>query len=200
MMAIVDTFRRTSVPMKTEQPRMPRAPNVPATLPTTMSMPHYDEEVLRVAQRDYDNKRLIAELEGERDEWRRKALSASEDCKRLEMRLAQDETLHGAEILKLTEQRDRKVDELTQRRDEYRLKLTRFETLISIQGNSLIELANNLARTIQDTLTEIKRDNGREDTAGKTGLAAIAEAVENHESVPRVLTAGPRPPDDESNP
>jgi predicted RNase H-like nuclease (RuvC/YqgF family) len=192
-MAIVDVVRRRgNEPMKPESPKMPRAPTVPAAPPTTMAMPHYDEEVLRVAQRDYDNKRMIAELERERDEWRRKALSASEECRRLEMRLDQEQAAHSTEVHRLTEQRDRKIAELTQHRDQYGHQLTRFETKLNLQGKAIIDLANSVSKTVLDMMNEIRDEKDRPDVAGNVGLAAIADAIEDEPPIPRVVAAGPR--------
>lgn len=202
---------------------MPKASNVPAPsrapAPSAVTpMPMYDEEVLRVAQRDYDNRRLIVELEAERDDWRRKALSAEAECRRLEMRNDQDARAHDEAIARLTTDRDRKIEEFTQRRDEYGHQLTKLNTKINIQGAQLLELAKRSAKTIDDlanntikvvneladsvsrtvveTIDELKSaPAAAPDVAGTVGLAAIADAIEG-DPMPKVVTAGPAPDPD----
>jgi len=179
--------------MRRSEPKLPKANNVPAPrapAPQPAVTPMYDEEVLRVAQRDFDQKRLIQQLEAERDEWRRKALSAEAECRRLEARIEQDTKAHDDAVARLTEDRDRRIDELTARRDEYKLKLARFETRIGVQGRAVIDLANSISKTILETMDDLQGEKGAPDIAGSVGLAAIADAIED--PLPRVVTAGPQ--------
>lgn len=163
--------------------KLPRAPAVPAPAPAPA--PYYDEEVLRVAQRDFDNKRAIATLENERDEWRRKCLAAEEDNGRLESRLDRNEQAHATEIAHLTDQRDRKIEELTEQRDLYKLRLARFETQIMMVGEGLIKLASSTSEMVSKLLEEIRAESGRPDTAGIAALAAVADAVAANPATPR---------------
>ena len=206
-------------PVKRHEPsKMPRAVNVPAPpapVAATPMHPVYDEEVLRVAQRDFEQKRMIQHLEHERDDWRRKALMAQDHCAQLEARLMQDIKQHDDAVAKLTEQRDLKIEELTQRRDEYGHKLTRFDTKISLQGKQLIEIAKHAAKTIDDladhaskaiheltdnvskmileTMDELRSEKSQAETG--VDLAALAHAIEQEaaaaDPMPRVVTAGP---------
>jgi hypothetical protein len=188
-MSMIDTMRARNSKNSGDSKQLPRAPTMAAP-PAPAPAPYYDEEVLRVAQRDFDNKRMIIQLEGERDDWRRKALAAQDECHRLEMRIAQDTKAHEEAIARLTEDRDRKIDELTARRDEYKLALARFETKIGVQGKAVIDLANSISKTILETMDDLKGEKGAPDVAGAAGLAAIADAIE--EPLPRVVTTGPR--------
>jgi len=199
MMPMLDNMRRSnSKGDKMTEPKMPRPVGAvpPPAMPPAPAMPAprplervYDEEVLRRYQNDLDRERMMAALESDRDDWRRKALTAQDECRRLEQRLAQQDNAHQEAMARLTEDRDRKVDELTARRDEYKLRLARFETKIGVQGQAVIDLANGISKTILETMDELKGERGVPDVAGAAGLAAIAEAVE--EELPRVVTAGP---------
>lgn len=155
-------------------PKLPRAPTVPVPQPLERI---YSEEVLNFLEQNANNKRLIAQLEGERDDWRRKSIGADEDNRRLQMRLDRDEQAHVVEIAKLTAQRDGKIDELTQQRDQYKLKLAQFETKIVMIGEALIKLASTTSETVSKLLDEIRAEHGRPDATGIAGLAAVAEAV-----------------------
>lgn len=200
-MSVMENMRRKNKPpAPAEQgqrfPDMPPAPRMPA--PPAPMAPVYDEEVLRVAQRDYENRRLITQLEAERDEWRRKALSAEGECRRLEMIIGQDKRSHEDAMARLTYDRDRKVEELTQRRDDYKLNLARFETKLGIQGKAILDLANSISKTVLETMDELKGEKGStSDVAGTVGLAAIADAISNDpefrevDEMPRVVRAGP---------
>jgi hypothetical protein len=187
-MSMIDTMRARNSKNSGDSKQLPRAPTMAAP-PAPAPAPYYDEEVLRVAQRDFDNKQMIVRLEAERDEWRRKCLAIEEDNKRLQERLDRDREAHATEIDKLADQRDRKIEELTQQRDEFKLKLTRFETKIVMIADALIKLANHTSEMTTKLLDEIRREQGATDVAGKIGLAAIADAIE--EPMPRVVTTGP---------
>jgi hypothetical protein len=209
-MSVIDAMRaRNSKSSGESKAVLPRAPTVPAPAPA----PYYDEEVLRVAQRDFDNKRLIVQLEGERDDWRRKALAAEAECRRLDARLAQEGHAYEKRMISLAEDRDRKIDELTVARDAYKVALARFETKIGVQGKAVLDLANGISRILLETMDDLKNEKGEKgDVAGSVGLAAIADAIDPptsegqrfgpHEAVrspldpsdeplPRAVTAGP---------
>jgi hypothetical protein len=188
-MSLMSTTRKqaTTMPAMPEV-KMPRAPNVPAPQPVERI---YSEEVLSFLQQNADNKRMIVQVEAERDEWRRKALAADAECRRLEARIAMDANNHEQAIAKLTLDRDFRIEELTARRDDYKLALARFETKIAVQGKAVIDLANSISKTILETMDELKGERGTPDVAGTVGLAAIAEIAEQELPMPRVVAAGP---------
>lgn len=198
MMPMLDNVRRANSKgeLKMPEPKMPRASSLP---PTPVALPEriYSEEVLSFLQQNADNKRMIVQLEADRDEWRRKAIAADAECHRLETRLAQQEKAHLEAVAKLTEDRDRRVDDLTAARDEYKLRLARFETKITVQGKAVIDLANSISKTILETMDELKGERGTPDVAGSIGLAAIADAIEE-DSIPRVVASGPAPHNESS--
>jgi chromosome segregation ATPase len=159
---------------KTE-PSLPRASNVPT--PSTPAV-IYDEEAIRRYQKDVERERMLLQLEQERNEWKHKCLGAEEDNRRLESRLDRDTQAHTIEIANLTDQRDRKIEELTQQRDQYKLKLARFETKIAMIGDALYKLANTTAENVSKLLEEIRTEQGKPDDAGSVAsLAAVAEAI-----------------------
>jgi len=196
MMPMLDNIRRSNSKgdHQMPEPKMPRPTAMPPapTMPAPRALERvYDEEVLRRYQNDLDRERMVVQLESDRDDWRRKALAAQDECRRLEQRLAQQDKAHQEAMTRLTEDRDRKVDELTARRDEYKLRLTRFETKLGVQGQAVLDLANAVSKTLLEIMDEVKGERGTTDVAGSVGLAAIADAVE--EELPRVVTAGPAP-------
>lgn len=169
------------------EPTLPKAGNV-APPPERI----YSEEVLSFLQQNADNKHMIVQLEGERDDWRRKYLTEKAERERLEALLAQEAAAHEQATAKLAEDRDRKIDLLTAARDDYKTKLTRFETALSIQGNGVLNLANSVADTMRKLMEEIRIEKGASDVAGAAGLAAVADAIEG-EQMPKAVTAGPAP-------
>jgi hypothetical protein len=195
-MSLMNT-RKQQAPAMPEV-KMPRGtPNVPAPQPVERV---YHEEVLSFLQQNADNKRMIVQVEAERDEWRRKALGADAECRRLEARIAMDANNHEQAIAKLTLDRDFRIEELTARRDDYKLALARFETKIAVQGKAVIDLANSISKTILETMDELKGERGTPDVAGAVGLAAIADAVERDNiPIPRVVTAGPASHNEEAS-
>lgn len=196
MMPLLDNARRNSKgDHKMPEPKMPRALSIP-TEPPVAQQPEriYSEDVLNFLQQNADNKHRIVELEAERDDWRRKALAAQDECRRLEVRMGQDTKTQEQALARLTTDRDRRLDELTAARDEYKLRLARFETKIGVQGKAVIDLANSISKTILETMDELKGERGGSDVAGSAGLAAIADVLEQEAlepPMPRVVTAGP---------
>src|SRR3954464_1374231 len=75
--------------MNNANQKMPRVTPMPAP-PLRPAPLEYDDEVLRVAQKQLEQTRAIATLESDRDEWRRRCQSAEGECRRLEARLAQE--------------------------------------------------------------------------------------------------------------
>jgi hypothetical protein len=193
-MSVIENMRRRNEPHKVE---MPRAANVP---PARV----YDDDVLQQLQRWKDLQIENDRLRAESDDWRREALDAQREVKRLEGRLAQDGKAHEEAITKLADERDRKIDGLTQERDVYKVKLGQFETKVVLQAQSVLDLAgsvSNLAGSVSGKLGELleemrkERGGGAPDVAGSLGLAAIAEAIEagkDAADMPRVVSAGPR--------
>ena len=155
----------TPMPVPT-QPRPPQA-KAPAEF--------YDPEVLRIVQADVDRKRKIAELESDRDDWRRQALDAKQEIKRLEMVLARDHKEFEEILHKERAENDESVERISHERDVFKGEVVRVRTC-----------AQNGAAVFLQIL-----DQGLSAApAEQAGLQAVASAVEDE--LPRVVTAGPR--------
>lgn len=192
-MSVIENMRRRNEPNKVE---MPRVANMP---PPRV----YDDDVLAQLQRwkdlQVENDRLKIEI----DDWRRQALDAQREVKRLEMRMAQDAKAHEEAMAKLADERDRRIAELTQERDIYKVRLGQFETKVVLQAQGVLDLASsvsNLASSVSakmgELLEEMRKERGGtvSNDAGTIGLAAIAEAIEQpaiEPPLPRVVAAGP---------
>src|SRR6266550_304295 len=104
-----------------DQPLMPKVTPMPA--PSPQARPNravhdtYSEEALRVAQRSIDQIQEIDRLGQELEEWRRRAMLAEAEIKRLEKR---------NDDLEIMLERQR--DQLTDERDSYR---NRVNSLVS---------------------------------------------------------------------
>ena len=202
-MSMIDNIRGRN--SKTgDSNKMPRTANVPPA-PTPAPAPavarYYDEEVLRRYEKDVERERLLIQLEQERDDWRRQALAAQDECRRLEVRIAQDNKTHEQAITKLTEDRNQRLDDLTHQRDAYKLNVTRFETKLLMQGKSILNLADAVRQTIQEMMNELKNERDPRDALPPdieaAAAKAIADAIESdNEPLPRVVTAGPAPQSD----
>jgi predicted RNase H-like nuclease (RuvC/YqgF family) len=172
-------------------PKMPKAMSLQTPAPAPLER-IYKKEVLDHLQQFADTKEMVAQLEAERDEWRRKAIAAQDDCRRLEARIETDDRAHEQMVAKLTEDRDRKIEELTARRDDYKLQLARLKTKIGLQGKAVMDLARSVSATILETMNELKDEQGEQDTAGAVGLAAIADAIgEDEQPLPRMFATSP---------
>lgn len=192
-MSVLENMRRRNEPNKVEMPRVANVPPVRV----------YDDDVLQQLQKwkdlQVENDRLKVEL----DDWRRQALDAQREVKRLEGRLAQEGKAHEEALAKVGNERDRKIAELTQERDVYKVKLGQFETKVVLQAQGVLDLASsvsNLASSVStkmgELLEEMRKERGGAHTdAGTIGLAAIANAIEEGKEaadMPRVVSAGPR--------
>jgi chromosome segregation ATPase len=160
---------------------MPRVTPMPPPVarPNRAVQDAYAEEALRAAQRHIDQIQEIDRLGQELEEWRRRALMAEAEIKRLEKRA---DDLQGS----LERERERLTDE----RDGYRNKLNhlvaQFHTagaiilkcLEAAQGNAgpMVNL-NTLAAEVDRVQQQLEPDGSPD------------------EPLPRAITAGPRNPD-----
>jgi len=106
--------RNRGLPKVTPMPTPPRPPEPPRR---NNSEAVYAEEALRVAQRHLDQVDEINRLGIELDDWRRRALMAEAEIKRLEKRAAD---LEGA--------LERQQDKLMTERDGYRERLLAYDS------------------------------------------------------------------------
>jgi hypothetical protein len=168
--------RSEKKPENTEQ-QMPRAPNVPAPIPSARP---YSPEALNFAQKIIDDQVEIDRLKAECDHWRSQALAGAEQIKRLEMNLERQtaeydrklETVvdhHEREFVKLTQQRQHDVDRLTDERDFFKLGYARTRERLHVAG-----------KVILDTLEADKTEKA----PPPVNLKAIAEAIEAPQSQP----------------
>jgi hypothetical protein len=171
-------------PENTEQ-HMPRAPTVPAPVPSARP---YSPEALNFAQKIIDDQVEIDRLKAECDQWRARALAGDEQIRRLEMSRDQERKLfdehtaktldiHDREVAKLAAQRQHDVDRLTDERDFFKLGYARTRERLHVAG-----------KVILDTLEADKTEKA----PPPVNLNAIAEAIEapqpaepSHEQAPQ---------------
>lgn len=179
-----NTNRRDPPPMpKVTQIPVPAQPRPPqqAKQPVTEV---YDPEVLRIVQADVDRKRKIAELEADRDDWRRQALDAKQEINRLQMVISREQREFDEALRKERTENEEIVERVTHERDVFKGEVVRVRTC-----------AQNGAAVFLQIL-----DQGLSNAPGETdGLKAVADAVENDpmfrevdEPMPRAVTQGPR--------
>lgn len=132
----------------------------------------YSDEALRVAQRHIDQIQEIDRLGQELEEWRRRAMVAEAETKKLEQR-EQD----------LRDMLDRQRDQLTDERDLYRNKL-----------NSLVAQFHTAGAIILKCLEASQGSSGP-----MVSLTKLADEIEHaplarelEDELPRVVTAGPK--------
>lgn len=187
-MSVIENMRRRNEPAN---PPMPRVANVP---PARV----YDDDVLAQLQRWKDLQVESDRLRSEMEDWRRQALDAQREVKRLEMCIERDAETYSQAMAKLTADRDCKVEQLTEQRDVYRDKITRFATKFGVQGKGVIDLAASVGNFVRESLTDLQAEgDAAPDRAGKVGLAAIADEISGDpefrevDEMPRVVRAGP---------
>jgi hypothetical protein len=177
-MTMLNLRRGEKKPENTEQ-HMPRAPNVPAPIPSARP---YSPEALNFAQKIIDDQVEIDRLKNECDHWRSQALAGAEQIKRLEMNLERQtaeydrklETVvdhHEREFAKLTHQRQQDIDRLTDERDFFKLGYARTRERLHVAG-----------KVILDTLEADKTEKAP--APPPINLNAIAQAIEAPQSQP----------------
>lgn len=157
------------------EPTMPKSV-VPMPAPPPVARPNravhdaYAEEALRAAQRHIDQIQEIDRLGQELEEWRRRALMAESEVKRLNQR--ETDLMHT-----LDRQRETLIDE----RDSYRQKL-----------NHLVSQFHTAGAIILKCLEAAQGVTGPQ--INFTALAQEIEKIEHQppeEPLPKVVTAGP---------
>ena len=183
---MVNPIRRDQEP----QPQMPKVTQMPVPAQGRPPQPVkpqstevYDPEVLRLYQADVDRKRKIAELESDRDDWRRQALDAKQEIQRLQMVINREQKEAEEAIRKERAENDEIVDRLTHERDIFKGEVVRVRTC-----------AQNGAAVFLQIL-----DQGLSAAPENVALQAVADAVDppsEEEPVPRILTRGPQRDDE----
>lgn len=172
---------------------MPKPPAPRAPMPRAANVPPvrvYDDDVLAQFQRFKDlqveNDHLTAEVEA----WRRRALDAEAECKRLEIRIEHD--------------RRQAEQDLAKRDDEHAAKLGTISADLDFQKSENVRvttLAQAGASVFLQILDLKHKAAPAADAAGKAGLAAIADELGKDDPefrevdeppLPRVVAAGPR--------
>ena len=156
------------IPMPKVTPMPP-----PVARPNRVQQDAYAEEALRAAQRHIDQIQEIDRLGQELEEWRRRALMAEAEIKRLEKR---SDDLQGM----LERERERLTDE----RDAYRSKL-----------NSLVAQFHTAGAIVLKCLEAAQGVTGPQ-----INLNTLADEIEKEQKaqaelqdeLPSVVTAGPR--------
>ena len=172
---------KRTMPKVMPMPAPPRQPEPPRRNNTESV---YAEEALRVAQRHLDQVDEIARLGIELDDWRRRALMAEAEIKRLEKRVAD---LEGA--------LERQQEKLMTERDVFRNRL-----------NNLVAQFHTAGAIILKCLDAANTET----SGGQVNLGALAQEIERatepegnspelprtppDEPLPSVVTAGPREP------
>lgn len=172
-----------------QQPQMPKITPMPVPAqgrPPQPAKPQsteiYDPEVLRIVQADVDRKRKIAELEADRDDWRRQALDAKQEVNRLQMVISREQKEFDEALRKERAENEEIVERITHERDIFKGEVVRVRTC-----------AQNGAAVFLQIL-----DQGLSAAPEKVALQAVADAVDDpefrevDEPMPRAVTAGPR--------
>jgi hypothetical protein len=146
---------------------MPTPPRMPTA--KTPSPEYYDPEVLRVVQADYDRKRKIAELEQDRDDWRRQALDAKREIERIEMQLDRQQKEHDAALRGERHEHETAVTKLEQARDYWRDETNRIKTCAQAGAAVFLQILSTDAEDKPPAST----------AADRAILAGMADALES---------------------
>lgn len=168
--------KRTTMPKVMPMPSPPQPPRTNRSNSEAV----YAEEALRVAQRHLDQCDEIDRLSREMDDWRRRALMAEAEIKRLEKRESD-----------LTDAIERQQEKLMNERDVYRNRLNNFEAQFHTVGAIILKCL----------------DSANTQTSGpQVNLGTLADEIERvaepepptptepDEPLPRIVAAGPREP------
>jgi DNA repair exonuclease SbcCD ATPase subunit len=169
------TPRRDQAPM----PKVTNLPGAPApqARPNRSTEQVYAEEALRAAQRHIDQVAEIERLGQELEEWRRRAMMAEGEIKRLEKRESD-----------LQDTLERRETQLIDERDSYRMRLNNMISQFHTAGAIILKCLDaaqgqsgpNISLT--NLASEIERDTTKDNP----------DFREVEEPMPRAVTAGPR--------
>lgn len=151
----------------TNLPPPPAPP--PQARPNVQQHQVYADEALKSAQRIIDMMQEIDRLGQELEEWRRRALMAEADIKRLEIRE------HN-----LQDQLERRTDELINERDSYRNRLNNLTAQFETAGAIILKCL----------------EASRKEAAPFIDIDKLEEEVQKE--LPKVVTTGPRNGDEVS--
>lgn len=165
------------------EPKLPPGSNLPPPnmRATTLHDDHADEAA-RAAQRYHQQVAEIEALKTDVEDWRRRAMVADEEVRRLEKREAD-----------LTAKLDRMTEEAADKLDNYKLTLSSLATHGHLAGKMIVEF-----------LDIIETVSGRGKRQSQVDLEALAIELEKPADqkpeggpppLPSVVTAGPRNPE-----
>lgn len=179
----MNTNQRRDMPPMPKVTNLPGAP-APQARPNRMSEQAFAEEALRVAQRHLDQVAEIDRIGQELEEWRRRAMLAEADVKRLEQRESE-----------LRDMLDRRQTELIDERDSYRSKLNHLVSQFHTAGAIVLkclEAAQGVSGpqiSLTKLANEIEKDSKVE---GEPEADQGGRRSGPDEPLPRSVTAGPR--------
>lgn len=166
--------RRDQVPKVTQMPAPP-----PQARPNRHSEQAYAEEALRVAQRSIDQAAEIDRLGQELEEWRRRAMMAESEIKRLEKREGD-----------LQAMLERRTNELTDERDSYRGKLNHLVAQFHTAGAIILKCLEAAQGVSGPQINLTTLANEIEKVAEQEAQAEPRPA--STDPLPGFLAAGPR--------
>lgn len=170
------------VPPRPNKAPLPRAANLP---PAKI----YDDDVLAQLQRWKDLQTENEALTLEVEEWRRRALSAEGEVRRLEMRVEQDRRQAEQDLAKQADMYSHKLKTVGDELDFQKGECVRVNTLAQAGATVFLQILDFRHKPAPSA-----------DAAGTVGLAAIAAELDKpdpelrdvDEPLPRVVAAGPR--------
>jgi hypothetical protein len=171
-------------------PPMPKVANMPAPAPqpprpqqpSRTQEQSFADEALRAAQRHLDQVAEIARLGHELEDWRRRALMAEAEIKRLEMREAQ-----------LTDKLEQREQQLVDERDTYRLRLNSMEAQFQTAGTIILKCLDSARGNAETESRQPQEKSARSETPrNETPRNETNEPEPRQSGLPRVVTAGPR--------
>jgi hypothetical protein len=179
-------FPRRSDPPTPPMPKvanMPPAPQPPRPQqPSRTQEQSFADEALRAAQRHLDQVAEIARLGHELEDWRRRALMAEAEIKRLEMREAQ-----------LTDKLEQREQQLVDERDTYRLRLNSMEAQFQTAGTIILKCLDSARGNAETESRQPQEKSARSETPrNETPRNETNEPEPRQSGLPRVVTAGPR--------
>jgi len=169
--------KRIGLPKVTPMPAPPRPPEPPRRNNTETV---YAEEALRVAQRHLDQVDEINRLGLELDDWRRRALMAEAECKRLEKREAD-----------LTDAIERQQEKLLTERDVYRNRLNNLVSQFHTAGAIVLRCLDAAQSEVGGSpvnMGTLAQELERVDKEAEPG----DPPRDRPDDLPAVVTAGPR--------
>jgi DNA repair exonuclease SbcCD ATPase subunit len=168
-----------------DQPPMPKVTQIPA--PSPQARPNravhdaYADEALRAAQRHIDQIQEIDRLGQELEEWRRRAMLAEAEIKRLEKREND-----------LSDTLERQRDQLTDERDSYRNRVNSLVSGFHTAGGIILRLLETAQGEVRPNVNLTTLANEIDKVAEQEQQAQAEPRPASTDPLPGFLAAGPR--------